>query len=59
MSRSEPVPPDVLAIAVALAVALEQEAVTVAAGGAEPPAEPSRWRWSGQRWERPTDHRWS
>jgi hypothetical protein len=51
MSPSE-VPPEVLAIAVALALQWE---------AAEPPApeEPSRWRWADRRWERVASHRWS
>jgi hypothetical protein len=52
MSRSEQVPPEVLAIAVALA--LQWQAAEA------PPAEaPSRWRWADRRWERPASHRWS
>ena len=59
MSPSEPepraVPPEVLAIAVALAAEWQ-----AAEGGADsPPDPPSRWRWAGRRWERPADHRWS
>ena len=56
MSPSEPpVPPEVLAIAVALA------AVWLEEGTAEVPeqAGPSRWRWGGRRWERPAGYRWS
>ncbi|HEX2047164.1 MAG TPA: hypothetical protein VHF27_05335 [Acidimicrobiales bacterium] len=56
MSPSErPVPPEVLAIAVALAVAWQDPAVP------EEPAvrEPSPWRWGGRRWERPAGYRWS
>ena len=60
MSLSEPgreVPPEVLAIAVALAV--EWQAAE-AAGATEPGPEPSgAWRSAGQRWSRPTSHRWS
>jgi hypothetical protein len=54
MSPSE-VPPEVLAIAVALAAEWE------AAEAAEPLPEdpPSRWKWSGHSWERPASHRWS
>ena len=57
MSRSseDRVPPEVLAIAVALAA--EWQAAE-AAEGAEPEL-PSHWRWSGRRWERPASHRWS
>ncbi|MDQ3898150.1 MAG: hypothetical protein M3326_13070 [Actinomycetota bacterium] len=58
MSPSEPerVPPEVLAIAVALAAVWpEAEGVEV------PPAAgaPSSWRWGGRRWERPASYRWS
>ena len=57
MSPSErrEVPPEVLAIAVALAVEWQ------AAEGADdtPPDPPSRWKWAGRRWERAADHRWS
>ena len=54
MSPSE-VPPEVLAIAVALAVELQ------AAGSAGSPQAglPSRWRWADRRWERAASHRWS
>ena len=52
MSPSDPVPPEILALAVALATVWE-EAVT------EQPEEPSPWRWGGRRWERPTSYRWS
>jgi hypothetical protein len=53
-SPSDP-PPEVLAIAVALAVAWQE---------ARPAAERERadvspWRWSGRRWERATSYRWS
>jgi hypothetical protein len=57
MSPSEPerVPPEVLAIAVALAVQLQ-----AAESAGAPPAEPaSRWRWADRRWQRDTSHRWS
>ena len=50
MSPSEKPPDEVLAIAVALAVAL-QEAEVQAAGPVV--TEPSPWRWSGRR------YRWS
>ena len=56
MSRSDGIPPEVLAIAVALAVAW-QEAET--ADGAPQETEPSPWRWGGRRWERPAGYRWS
>jgi hypothetical protein len=52
---SESVPPEVLAIAVALVAlwpeaALELESV---------PDQPSPWRTGARRWERATSHRWS
>ncbi len=51
-SERDRVPPEVLAIAVALA--LQWQATEA------PPAEPpSRWRWADRRWERVTTHRWS
>ena len=54
MSPSE-VPPEVLAIAVALALELQ-----AAEGADHAAAEPaSRWRWADRRWERPASHRWS
>ena len=54
MSPSE-VPPEVLAIAVALAVELH-----LAESAGPPPAEPaSPWRWAGRTWERDVSHRWS
>jgi hypothetical protein len=54
MSPSE-VPPEVLAIAVALAVELQ-----AAESAGHPPAEPGgRWRWADRRWERDASHRWS
>jgi len=57
MSPSErrEVPPEVLAIAVALAAEWQ------AAEGADeaPPDPPSRWKWAGRQWERPAGHRWS
>jgi hypothetical protein len=49
------VPPEVLAIAVALA--LEWQSAEAAAG--VEPGPPSPWRWAGRRWERPAGHRWS
>ncbi len=58
MSRSEPVPPEVLAIAVALAVSLAEQAGAGQPGDAER-REPSPWRWAGRRWERPASYRWS
>ncbi len=58
MSPSDTVPPEVLAIAVALAV-VWQDAEADAMDGSQQPAEPSPWRWSGRRWERPTSYRWS
>ena len=54
MSPSD-VPPEVLAIAVALAIELQ-----AAASAGSPPAEAaSRGRWADRRWERPASHRWS
>ena len=55
MSPSDPdrVPPEVLAIAVALAL---QWQATEAPAAADPP---SRWRWADRRWERGASHRWS
>ena len=55
MSPSEPVPPEVLAIAVALAVAMEEPRAP------EPAPQPTRdpWRWGGRRWERPATYKWS
>ena len=52
---TEPVPPEVLAIAVALAVVWQEPA------GPEgtPPQETSSWSWGGRRWERPASYRWS
>jgi hypothetical protein len=57
MSPSEPVPPEVTAIAVALVALWQAEGL----GGVEaaPAQEPSPWRLSGRRWERPTGYRWS
>jgi hypothetical protein len=55
MSPSEQVPPEVLAIAVALAIEMQ-----AAESAGAPPAEPaSRWRWADRRWERAASHRWS
>lgn len=59
MSPSETPPseirPEVLAIAVALAVELQ-----AAESAGQPAVEPeSRWRWADRRWERPASHRWS
>ena len=56
MSPSEPVPPEVLAIAVALAVAWQESG---APEWEAAPSEPSPWRWGGRRWERPAGYRWS
>ena len=55
MSPSEQAPPEVLAIAVALAIEMQ------AAESAGPPQdEPAgRWRWADRRWERAASHRWS
>ena len=55
MSPSDPVPPEVLAIAVALAT------VWAESGEPEvrPSVDPSRWRWGGRRWESPANYRWS
>ena len=57
MSPSEPdrVPAEVLAIAVALAVAWQQPPPEEDARRPQAPA----WRWAGRRWERPASHRWS
>ena len=52
--RAERVPAEVLAIAVALAVAWEEAEV----GPASPP-ERSRWRWQGRTWPRQATYRWS
>jgi len=57
MSPSEPVPPEVTAIAVAL-VALWQ-AEEMAGADAVPPGEAAQWRLSGRRWARPAGYRWS
>jgi hypothetical protein len=54
MSPSE-VPPEVLAIAVALAIEMQ----AAESAGAPPAAPASRWRWADRRWERPASHRWS
>jgi hypothetical protein len=52
MSPSEQVPPEVLAIAVAMALQWQEAEA--------PSAEPvSRWRWADRRWERVASHRWS
>ncbi len=55
MFPSEPVPPEVLAIAVALAAVWEEaeapEGVTT--------TPPNPWRWGGRRWERSASYRWS
>ena len=55
MSPSEPVPPEVLAIAVALAA----ELLAAESAGSTATEPPDPWRWSGRRWERPASHRWS
>ena len=55
MSPSEPIPPEVMAIAVALAVLLGEDG----APGTAEAAPPSLWRLSGRRWERPAGYRWS
>jgi hypothetical protein len=49
------VPPEILAIAVALAVTWPDAEGPEAA----PHDEPSPWRWGGRRWERPAGYRWS
>ena len=54
MSPSE-VPPEVLAIAVALAA----EWQATEAAEALPDDPPSRWKRAGRTWERPATHRWS
>jgi hypothetical protein len=48
MSPSETPPPEVLAIAVALAVALQEAETRVSEA---PVSEPSRWRWSGRSYK--------
>ncbi len=62
------VPPEVLAIAVALAAQWQaaqweaaqwQAAQWEAASSVRPADPPSRWKWSGRTWERPASHRWS
>ncbi|HTJ74293.1 MAG TPA: hypothetical protein VL337_02925 [Acidimicrobiales bacterium] len=54
MSPSDP-PPEVLAIAVALAVLWPEASLEL-----DPATrEPSPWRTGGRRWERVTSHRWS
>lgn len=53
MSPSEPVPPEVLAIAVALAFELAAGEAPAPAGAVSP------WRLAGRRWERTAGHRWS
>ncbi len=58
---SQKTPPEVLAIAVALAVVWA--GAEVETGLPEPATtetrSPSPWRRGGQRWERSTSHRWS
>ena len=54
-SDSESVPPEVLAIAVALALEWQAAEATEQVR-AEPP---SRWKWEGRQWHRTADHRWS
>ncbi len=54
--RRPAVPPEVLAIAVALAAewrAAEEDAGAVT----EEPLR--RWKWAGRTWARPASHRWS
>jgi len=59
MSPSEPVPPEVTAIAVAL-VALWQAEEEAGAGVTSSGAgDAGPWRMSGRRWEHPAGHRWS
>lgn len=54
-------PPEVLAVAVAVALAVVwptgEAAVTETQAAATP--ERSPWRWGGRRWERPAGYRWS
>ena len=60
MSPSDRPPPEVLAIAVALAVAQAEQLARPAT--ASPPttdSQASPWPWSGERWERSGDFRWS
>jgi hypothetical protein len=60
MSPSDPVPPEVLAIAVALAVAQARRQPQVVAPVTTGEAgDPAAWRWDGRRWERPGGYRWS
>jgi len=51
-SEQDRVAPEVLAIAVALAL----HGQTAEPAVAQPP---SRWRWEDRRWERAASHRWS
>ncbi|MDQ2826862.1 MAG: hypothetical protein M3Y04_07880 [Actinomycetota bacterium] len=57
MSPSEPAPPEVTAIAVALVALWQVE--ELAGVEVAPVAVPSPWRMAGRRWERPAGHRWS
>jgi hypothetical protein len=57
-ARPEPVPPEVLAIAVTLAVALQEADEAAGAAEAARP-EPGHWPWAGRRWGRPSSYRWS
>jgi hypothetical protein len=61
MSPSDPAsgrtPPEVLAIAVALAVLWPGAEPAVDATGAAEPG--GAWRLGGRQWERGTSHRWS
>jgi hypothetical protein len=57
MSPSDQPPPEVLAIAVALAVLWPAASEELEAGAAAD--DPRPWRLAGRRWERATSHRWS
>ena len=54
MSPSESVPPEVVAIAVALAALWAEQVPEEQAA-----QEPDPWRLSGLRWGRPASYRWS
>jgi hypothetical protein len=55
MSPSDGIPPEVVAIAVALAALWAEQDPDAGS----PTQEPEPWRLSGRRWGRPTDYRWS
>lgn len=58
---SDPVAPEVTAIAVALVALWQAEERSGAGAGAAvaPTGDPPPWRMAGRRWERPAGHRWS